>query len=63
MGLSQYGGTIRTEQYKFTTQEGEEKVNEYQIAGPFEWRKHARLQEFMNTIYMKGIILKINGKK
>ena len=53
MGLSQYGGTIRTEQYKFTTQEGEEKVNEYQIAGPFEWRKHARLQEFMNTIYME----------
>ena len=53
MGLSQYGGTIRTEQYKFTTQTGEEKVNEYQIAGPFEWRKHARLQEFMNTLYME----------
>ncbi len=53
MGLDQYAGTIRTEQYKFTTQEGEEKVNEYQIAGPFEWRKHARLQEFMNTLYME----------
>ena len=23
------------------------------MAGPFEWRKHARLQEFMNKLYME----------
>ena len=53
MGLDQYAGTMRTKSYKFTTKTGEEKVNEYQTAGPFEWRKHARLQEFMNTLYME----------
>ena len=33
------------------------RKNEYQIAGPFEWRKHARLQEFMNTFIWKEINL------
>lgn len=53
MGLDQYAGTIRTQTYEYTTPTGETKVDEYQTAGPFQWRKHARLQEFMNSIYMK----------
>lgn len=53
MGLDQYAGTMRTKTYEYTTPEGEKKVDEYQMAGPFEWRKHARLQEFMNQLYMK----------
>lgn len=53
MGLDQYAGTIRTQTYEYTTPTGETKVDEYQMAGPFQWRKHARLQEFMNSIYMK----------
>ena len=53
MGLDQYAGTIRTQTYEYTTPTGENKVDEYQMAGPFQWRKHARLQEFMNSIYMK----------
>ena len=28
------------------------------MAGPFEWRKHARLQEFMNNIFMERNKLK-----
>jgi len=58
MGLDQYAGTIRTKTYEYTTPTGETKVDEYQMAGPFEWRKHARLQEFMNSIYMKRNKLK-----
>jgi hypothetical protein len=53
MGLDQYAGTMRTKTYEYKTPEGEEKKDEYQMAGPFEWRKHARLQEFMNQLYMK----------
>jgi len=53
MGLDQYAGTMRTKKYEYTTPAGEKKVDEYQMAGPFEWRKHARLQEFMNKIYME----------
>jgi|SRR6056300_1201725 hypothetical protein len=53
MGLDQYAGTMRTETYEYKTPEGEKKVDEYQIAGPFQWRKHARLQEFMNQLYME----------
>ena len=53
MGLDQYAGTMRTKTYEYETPEGDKKVDEYQMAGPFEWRKHARLQEFMNQLYMK----------
>jgi len=53
MGLDQYAGTIRTKTYEYTTPEGEKKEDKYQMAGPFEWRKHARLQEFMNQLYME----------
>ena len=60
MGLDQYAGTMRTKTYEYKTPEGEKKVDEYQMAGPFEWRKHARLQEFMNTLYMERN--KLNNK-
>jgi hypothetical protein len=53
MGLDQYAGTMRTKTYKYTTPDGENKEDKYQMAGPFEWRKHARLQEFMNNLYME----------
>jgi hypothetical protein len=53
MGLDQYAGTMRTKTYEYKTPEGEKKIDEYQMAGPFEWRKHARLQEFMNKLYME----------
>lgn len=53
MGLDQYAGTMRTKTYEYKTPEGDKKVDEYQMAGPFEWRKHARLQEFMSQLYMK----------
>lgn len=58
MGLDQYAGTMRTQTYEYKTPEGEKKVDEYQMAGPFQWRKHARLQEFMNTLYMERNNLK-----
>ena len=53
MGLDQYAGTMREKVYKYTTPQGDKKEEKYQMAGPFEWRKHARLQEFMNTLYME----------
>ena len=53
MGLDQYAGTMRTKTYEYKTPEGDKKIDEYQMAGPFEWRKHARLQEFMNKLYME----------
>lgn len=53
MGLDQYAGTMCTKTYEYETPKGEKKVDEYQMAGPFEWRKHARLQEFMNKLYME----------
>jgi hypothetical protein len=53
MGLDQFAGVKQTKRYEWKTPEGETKVDEYQMAGPFEWRKHARLQEFMNTLYME----------
>ena len=58
MGLDQYAGTMREKVYKYTTPQGEKKEDKYQMAGPFEWRKHARLQEFMNTLYMERNKLK-----
>ena len=58
MGLDQYAGTMREKVYEYTTLEGEKKEERYQMAGPFEWRKHARLQEFMNTLYMERNKLK-----
>ena len=48
MGLDQYGGTIETKVFDY-----DDSNDEYQIASPFEWRKHARLQEFMNRLYME----------
>lgn len=48
MGLDQYGGTIETKVFDY-----DDSNEEYQIASPFEWRKHARLQEFMNRLYME----------
>ena len=53
MGLDQYAGTMREKVYEYTTQQGDKIEDKYQMAGPFEWRKHARLQEFMNTLYME----------
>ena len=53
MGLDQYAGTMREKVYEYTTLEGDKKEEKYQMAGPFEWRKHARLQEFMNKLYME----------
>jgi hypothetical protein len=60
MGLDQYAGTMREKVYEYTTPQGEKKEEKYQMAGPFEWRKHARLQEFMNKLYMEKN--KINEK-
>ena len=53
MGLDQYAGTMRTKTYEYKTPKGDKKVDKYQMVGPFEWRKHARLQEFMNELYME----------
>jgi hypothetical protein len=58
MGLDQYAGTMREKVYEYTTPQGDKKEEKYQMAGPFEWRKHARLQEFMNTLYMEKNKLK-----
>ena len=41
MGLDQYAGTMRERVYEYTTSEGVKKEERYQMAGPFEWRKHA----------------------
>ena len=53
MGLDQYAGTLETKIMEWNS-----KKEEYEEAGPFEWRKHARLQEFMTRLYMAK-----NGKK
>ena len=58
MGLDQYAGTMREKVYEYTTPQGDKKEEKYQMAGPFEWRKHARLQEFMNTLHMERNKLK-----
>ena len=57
MGLDQYAGTMREETHEWESPNGDgttiKKVDKWQQAGPFQWRKHARLQEFMNTLYME----------
>ena len=53
MGLDQYAGTMREVSYEYNRPDGEKHIEKWQQAGPFEWRKHARLQEFMNTLYME----------
>ena len=53
MGLDQYAGTMREVSHEYNRPDGEKHIERWQQAGPFEWRKHARLQEFMNTLYME----------
>ena len=53
MGLDQYAGTMREQSYEYNRPDGTTHIEKWQQAGPFEWRKHARLQEFMNTLYME----------
>jgi hypothetical protein len=49
MGLDQNAGK-QNHQFKWTNSEG--KDYSYEGIGPFEWRKHARLQEFMTRLFM-----------
>ena len=54
MGLDQNAGKLKHEyKYEFTNKEGEKSTHKWTNVGPFEWRKHARLQEFMTRLYMK----------
>ena len=48
MGLDASGGKLNHKyEYEFENQEGEKVKHSYIGVGHFEWRKHARLQEFM----------------
>ena len=59
MGLDQNAGKLKHEySYEFTNKEGEKSTHKWTNVGPFEWRKHARLQEFMTRLYMKRHNLK-----
>ena len=53
MGLDQSGGKLNYKyEYEFEDQYGEKVKHSYTGVGHFEWRKHARLQEFMTRLYM-----------
>jgi len=52
MGLDQYAGVMQEKKSEYFKNE-DGSYDTWQSAGPFEWRKHARLQEFMNTLYME----------
>jgi len=49
MGLDQYAG-IKNYTYHYDI---DDKDFSYTNVGPFEWRKHARLQEFMHRLYLE----------
>ena len=52
MGLDQYAGMIEEQKSEhFKNEDG--SYDTWEMAVPFEWRKHARLQEFMNRLYME----------
>ena len=51
MGLDQYAGVMEEKKSEhFKNEDG--SYDTWQQAGPFEWRKHARLQEFMTRLFM-----------
>ena len=52
MGLDQYAGVLQEQKSEYFKNE-DGSYDTWEQAGPFEWRKHARLQEFMNTLYME----------
>ena len=47
MGLDQHAGWIKKDEKIVPIKQEDDEVTE------FTWRKHARLQEFMNTLYME----------
>jgi len=49
MGLDQHAGKQK-HTFRWTNNEG--KTHTWEGVGPFEWRKHARLQEFMTRLFM-----------
>ena len=54
MGLDIYAGKLKHQySYDYTDADGKDRKMEWTNVGPFEWRKHARLQEFMTRLYMK----------
>ena len=54
MGLDIYAGKLKHQySYDYTYADGKDRKMEWTNVGPFEWRKHARLQEFMTRLYMK----------
>jgi len=63
MGLDQYAGTMREESYEYKKPNGETFTETWQQAGPFQWRKHARLQEFMNQLHMERNKIKDKWEK
>ena len=59
MGLDMYAGKLKHQySYDYTDADGKDRKMEWTNVGPFEWRKHARLQEFMTQLYMKRKRLK-----
>ena len=59
MGLDAYGGKLKHKYtYEFENSEGKTIKHSYLGVGHFQWRKHARLQEFMTRLYMKRHNLK-----
>ena len=59
MGLDIYAGKLKHQySYDYTDADGKDRKMEWTNVGPFEWRKHARLQEFMTRLYMKRKRLK-----
>jgi len=59
MGLDANGGKLNhLYEVEFENQQGEMIKYKWVGVGHFEWRKHARLQEFMTRLYMKRHRLK-----
>ena len=59
MGLDANGGKLNhTYEVEFENQQGEKVKHKWVGVGHFEWRKHARLQEFMTRLYMKRYRIK-----
>ena len=59
MGLDQSAGKLKHKYtYEFENSEGKTITHKYVGIGHFQWRKHARLQEFMTRLYMKRHNLK-----
>jgi len=62
MGLDQSMGTKGLQEWKSSDGSKEE----YEVINGFEWRKHARLQEFMTRLHMKKNNVEpsiVNGKQ